>query len=226
MSRSELVQGYLDGQMSRRVFIRRLVATGVTAAAAISYAGLLESAPAGAVPPTDFYLVINDNLFVNGNPATLAQGQGVQFANHGDHTHSARDTSGLQLFNTGAIVSAASASVSAPPGAGQYPYRCDFHTVMTGKLRVPVIATPTSGPLGTQFTLTWAVAGAPVGLKFDVDRKVPGAANWTAWKRGVIASSGVMTPGRRGMFRFRARVRRPSNGQTSDWSVVRAINVT
>ena len=49
MSRAELVQGYLDGQLSRRVFIRRLVATGVSAAAALSYAGLLEAAPAGAV---------------------------------------------------------------------------------------------------------------------------------------------------------------------------------
>ena len=66
---------------------------------------------------------------------------------------------------------------------------------MSGKLRVPVIATPTSGPLGTQFTLKWAVAGAPVGLKFDVDRKVPGALNWTAWKRGVIGTSGVTAPG-------------------------------
>ena len=97
---------------------------------------------------------------------------------------------------------------------------------MSGKLRVPLVASPTSGPLGTAFTLTWAPAGPPVGLKFDVDRKVPGAANWVAWKRGVIGTSGVMTPGRRGMFRFRARVRKPANGQTSDWSVVRAINVT
>ncbi len=225
MSRVELVQGYLDGQLSRRVFIRRLVATGVTAAAAISYAGLLEAAPAGAVP-TDFYLVINDNQFNNGNPVQLAQGRGVQFANHDPHPHTARDTSGLQLFNTGSIAPAGSASVPAPPGAGQYPFRCDLHP-MSGKLRVPVTSNPISGPLGTQFTLKWAVAGAPpVGLKFDVDRKVPGAVNWTAWKRGVIGTSGVMTPSQRGTFRFRARVRRPSNGQTSDWSVVRAINVT
>ncbi len=224
MSRAELVQGYLDGQLSRRVFIRRLVATGVSAAAALSYAGLLEAAPAGAVP-ADFYLVISDVAFNNGSPANLTQGQGVYFANHGGVAHTARDTSGLQLFDTGSLPPQAVATVRAPPGAGQYPFRCDVHPV-SGKLRVPLLASPTSGPLGTAFTLTWAPAGPPVGLKFDVDRKVPGAANWVAWKRGVIGTSGVMTPGRRGMFRFRARVRRPANGQTSDWSVVRAINVT
>lgn len=224
MSRSELVQGYLDGQLSRRVFIRGLLATGVTAAAAISYAGLLESAPAGAVA-ADFYLVITDNQFNNGNPVNLAQGQAVGFANHGLVAHTARDTSGLALFDTVPIAPQGTAMVPAPPGAGQYPFRCDFHNSMRGTLRVPVIATPTSGPLSTAFTITWAVAGAPVGLKFDVDRKLPGAVNWVAWKRGVIATSAVMTPGRRGTFRFRARVRRPANGETSDWSVVRAINV-
>ena len=127
--------------------------------------------------------------------------------------HTARDTSGLQLFDTGSIPPQGAATVPAPPGAGQYPFRCDIHTTRRGRLRVPVVASPTSGPLGTAFTLTWAPAGPPVGLKFDVDRKVPGAANWVAWKRGVIGTSGVMTPGRRGMFRFRARVRRPANGR-------------
>ena len=120
MSRAELVQGYLDGQLSRRVFIRRLVATGVSAAAALSYAGLLEAAPAGAVP-ADFYLVISDVAFNNGSPANLTQGQGVEFANHGGVAHTARDTSGLQLFDTGSIPPQAVATVACAAGRGPVP---------------------------------------------------------------------------------------------------------
>ncbi len=41
MSEEELVSAYLDGHISRRVFVRRLVATGVSAAAAASLAGLV-----------------------------------------------------------------------------------------------------------------------------------------------------------------------------------------
>ena len=95
MSRSELVQNYLDGQLSRRVFIRGMIASGVSAAAALSYAGLLEAAPAGATA-TDFYLVITDFAFPT--PVQLAQDQGVEFANHGSNVHNARDTTGMRAL--------------------------------------------------------------------------------------------------------------------------------
>ncbi len=41
MSREELVVAYVDGRLSRRAFIRRLVALGVTAGAAVTYADAL-----------------------------------------------------------------------------------------------------------------------------------------------------------------------------------------
>jgi hypothetical protein len=44
MSRRELVDSYLGGQMSRRVFIRRLVRTGMSVAAAVAFAGQLSPA--------------------------------------------------------------------------------------------------------------------------------------------------------------------------------------
>jgi hypothetical protein len=71
VSREELVERYLDGQLSRRVFIRRLIATGVTTAAALSYASILEALPADAAV-ADFYLVIQDFSFAF-NPAWLAE---------------------------------------------------------------------------------------------------------------------------------------------------------
>jgi hypothetical protein len=42
MSREEIVTAYLDGGMSRRMFVRRLVAAGVSVGAAVSYAHLLD----------------------------------------------------------------------------------------------------------------------------------------------------------------------------------------
>jgi hypothetical protein len=51
MSRQELVTAFLDGQISRRTLIRRLIAGGVSAGAAISYAQLLAPERADAVVP-------------------------------------------------------------------------------------------------------------------------------------------------------------------------------
>lgn len=48
MSRQELVSAFLDGQISRRTLVRRLIAGGVSAGAAISYAQLLAPERAGA----------------------------------------------------------------------------------------------------------------------------------------------------------------------------------
>jgi len=54
MSRAELVEAYVRGEISRRVFIRRLVASGISLAAAVTYAeigpglgGLLTATAAG-----------------------------------------------------------------------------------------------------------------------------------------------------------------------------------
>src|SRR3954451_8040618 len=48
MSSEELVRAYVDGGVSRRTFIRRLVGGGVSLSAAISYAYLLSPQRAGA----------------------------------------------------------------------------------------------------------------------------------------------------------------------------------
>ncbi|MFN8027178.1 MAG: hypothetical protein U0W40_12710 [Acidimicrobiia bacterium] len=45
MSREELVEGYTSGRVSRRVFVKGLVALGVTGTAAVAYANALGAAP-------------------------------------------------------------------------------------------------------------------------------------------------------------------------------------
>jgi hypothetical protein len=41
MSEEELVAAYVDGKIGRRVFVRRMVAAGLSTAAALTYAGLI-----------------------------------------------------------------------------------------------------------------------------------------------------------------------------------------
>jgi hypothetical protein len=56
MSREDLVAAYLDGQITRRIFVRRLVAAGVAIAAATSYARMMHPARAHAAnSKDDFY---------------------------------------------------------------------------------------------------------------------------------------------------------------------------
>lgn len=55
MSQEELVHAYLRGSISRRTFIRRLVATGITLSAAITYAHALRPALAQAEHVPDHY---------------------------------------------------------------------------------------------------------------------------------------------------------------------------
>lgn len=50
MSKEQLVEGYVRGDVTRRTFVRRLTATGVSLAAALSYAELLRPATAHAGP--------------------------------------------------------------------------------------------------------------------------------------------------------------------------------
>jgi hypothetical protein len=56
MSREELVGAYVGGAVSRRVFIRGLVALGVSAGAAVAYADVLtSSAVAQTTTTADIY---------------------------------------------------------------------------------------------------------------------------------------------------------------------------
>ena len=51
-----LINAYLEGQVSRRTFIRRLVASGISLGAAITYADALWAQPAWAATPDDVLL--------------------------------------------------------------------------------------------------------------------------------------------------------------------------
>jgi hypothetical protein len=73
MTREELVDAYVEGRVSRRGFIRGLVALGVTAGAAGAYAGALASASPARAGTTaavnDIYDIYNDSTTTTSEPS-------------------------------------------------------------------------------------------------------------------------------------------------------------
>src|SRR5437762_14291831 len=95
--RDHLVQGYLDGSIGRRVFVKRLLASGVSLAAAASYAELLGGGTSRAVARRPggparrdqavktlsglyyFYMSVVDNAFGEPTVRVLTRGDTVSW---------------------------------------------------------------------------------------------------------------------------------------------------
>jgi plastocyanin len=230
MSRNELVERYLEGQMSRRVFIRRLIATGVSAAAALSYADVLRGAPAAAAG-ADFYVLVYDFRFSPG-PNDMQRGYTVefQFLDGNSMKHSATDRSGMQLFDTGLRNPGTNVIVDKFHAAGKYPYRClhnqTVHVPMRGTINVPIGIKPKSGQVGSPFTITWAIDAAPSGFVYDVRVKKPGQSAFVDFRRGVASRQAVYHPSVVGTHTFKARMRRLSTGTHADYSDPKGLQAT
>ncbi len=195
------------------------------AATAVLVGGaLLGPVPAGAEdPPGEVTMV--DNRY---DPWTafVAQGQSIEFTNFGQVAHDARDATGLDLFDTGIVSPPDTATIGPLPGAGLYRYYCSFHPGMAGRVRVPVLASTTQSPAGSQVTVRWAATRAPAGLVFDVQRRRPGSDRFVDWRTGVTAAAANLWPSVRGQLAIRARVRASAGDAASDWSRPRVIRIT
>ncbi len=78
MSRHELVSAFLDGRISRRTLIRRLIAGGVSTGAAISYAQVLSPERAGAtvrVAESDHYPLVDLEITSTSLATVRTEGQ-------------------------------------------------------------------------------------------------------------------------------------------------------
>jgi plastocyanin len=232
MSRDELVERYVEGQMSRRAFVRRLMATGVSAFAALAYADVLRSLPARAgVGEGDFYIHVFDYGY-SPSPVDVGRGDEVMwgFQSASGTFHSVSSTAPQGYFNSGP---------TRPQGAffhtfiaaGVYDYRCNGNSdhnfaKMFGKVRVPMRVSPASGPLGSTFTIVWASQSPPGSFRFDVQRKRPGEGSFSDWQTGVSARKIEVKPAQTGTFAYRARLRNISNGNASGYSRQKSIQVT
>lgn len=248
MSDRELVTSYLEGQIGRRAFIRRLVQTGVSLSAAVSYATVLGANPAGATHngQPDLY---EENRLVKVNyegitpeVVNVLRGGLVQWdfaRGPGDFYYRRRytvsDPLGFvrlkdNLMNEGHRAVRFFA-------AGTFPYKVEaqkrpngndaffppvtHHARIQSRMRVSKYKVLKDA----QVTVSWASKAAPPAFVYDVQIKRPGADSFVDWKNGVANANVTFRPGQRGTYVFRARLVRVSNERTSRWSPGRSLNV-
>lgn len=149
---------------------------------------------------------------------TISRGDtvGWDFAD-AERSHTATDTSGMGLFDSGLVAPGGPSFSYTFRAAGSYPYTCTIHTDdMNGRVSVPVRVAPVSARLGRTFRVRWATGAAPDGFVYDVQRK-RNDGSWTSWFSGTTEAKAVFEPARRGTYRFRARLHK-EQGESSDWS--------
>jgi plastocyanin len=170
-------------------------------------------------------VTVGDTAFT---PAALttSQGTSVGWSFTGSATHTVSDSSGMGLFDSGTR-SPGSSYAFRFAGAGSYAYSDKLHPTMTGRITVPVTASPASGGKTTAFTVRWGSAAAPAGYVYDVQVRKPGTAVFANWLLGRSSASASFTANAgAGTYTFQARLRRTSNAKFSGWSPAASISVT
>jgi plastocyanin len=244
--RNELVQTYLEGGVGRRVFVRRLLTSGISMAAAVSYADLLAPGTARAAARRgagrggeaqfklpngfyNFYVGVVDDEFGPADLQVLKRGDSVSWGFVGSKDHSATEKSGLDYFDSGYAPPDRIQYTMVFPAAGTFPYHCkdpNHAGTMKGTVKVPVGRNPYRGPVGTHFTIKWAQKPAQPGYVFDVQIKRPGETSFHPFRTGVTIRQSTVTPGSPGQYFFRGRVRSTATGEASGFSPASHITVT
>jgi plastocyanin len=179
--------------------------------------------PARAVADTQ--IDATDNRFEPTVPQ-VPRGGTVVFNFVGPSSHLATDTL-LGLYDSGLVPGGGPSTSYTFTAAGVYPFNCFLHIEdgMTGRIHVPMQATPSKGSLKRTYTLTWASAEAAPGFAYDVRLKRPGH-TWSDWRSSVTIRKGTYQPhAGKGVYRFQARLRRTDTGDTSLWSDAVSITV-
>jgi hypothetical protein len=138
--------------------------------------------------------------------------------------HSVTDTSGLDLFDSGARAPGSSFAYRFAV-AGTFPI-VDTVTGNQGSVRVPIKLSPASGSETTSFTVTWSPDALPSGTVADVQVERPGSTTFSNWMTNTSARNARFTPDAGpGTYDFRSRLGNTAGTAATDWSPVRSITV-
>lgn len=233
----ELLDAYQQGQISRRTFIRRLVASGVSLAAAVTYADVLwGGAPAVADTFDDFYCPGEETgqpanfhiQVVNGfDPGSLDVFHGGCVRWHFATMHGVIDP--LGILNSGIRGDAPTHDSYSRrfPSSGTFNYSCphdpSVHPTLQGSVHVPLFIDPRKVRVGKRVWIAWSLIPAPAGFVFDIEVQRPPEEGgrrprkWERWKKGTTAPFARFRAKDEGTYRFRARLRR-ADGVASGWT--------
>jgi len=198
--------------------------------------GSATSSSSFAVSSTTVLIRVIDDAFSPAQ-ATVPQGSTAVWTFEGAHAHAVTDTSLIgpgmtPLFDSGRRTTGASFSYTFV-AAAQYEYRSNQGEAqaMIGVVRVPIVASPSSGSVSAAFTVTWASATIS-GCTFEVQTRfrAAGASTFDAWSPYVGPTTNLSAPFTAsrgaGKYQFRARVRNTSTGRTTKWSAVTGVSVS
>lgn len=169
-------------------------------------------APADAAPPSVVRVGAQAEYFL---PSIVTVSRGGTVIWDFVEAHTATDATHMLLYDSGTIHDRSFSYRFV--AAGSYPFTCNIHTHMNGRVEVPMFATPGKGPTNSAFTLIWSSVAARTGFAFDVQRRRVGSP-WSTWAAGTTARTGTFRPWRVGTYRFRARMRQTGSGYVSGWS--------
>jgi plastocyanin len=161
------------------------------------------------------------------DPADIRLGDTVKWKNRVHNKHTTTDQSPLQLWDSGLMGEGATFSYTMT-AAGTYPYFCLLHERfgMFGLLQVMDFASPPEGPVGTVFSIRVATAPAPDGFVYAIQKRDPGGV-FQDWLSGVDASVSFDSTGvSSGIYGFRSRLVRVSDGAATFNSPPLRVQVT
>jgi plastocyanin len=203
------------------VFVASAV-TAVTAYASVGSVAVAGQAPRGS-SPHDTHVAVSDFLF-DPTELSIARGDTVVFDFDGPSHHTATDSTGMELYDSGSVGEGGPSLSVTFEAAGTYRFVCTPHIGMGGRVFVPMRVAPKHAGVHHTFTATWATLSAPDGFVYDVHIRRPGK-SWKGWRTGITDPQGSFTPtSGKGLYRFRARMRGLSGGQTM-WSAQSKIRV-
>jgi outer membrane protein assembly factor BamB len=176
--------------------------------------------------PVQNFVGITDTAFDPTEVISHPLGYAVKWTNNGALAHSVKDSSPVNLFDSGALEPGAAWQFTFS-AASVYNYRSGTNGTFTGRIKVPVRLEPTAGTLATDFTVTWASAPPPMGLGYDVQVQRPGSSVWEFWKRNVLTTAATFRPDAgTGTYWFRAHIRNPLTGAGTAYSSKQSIIVS
>ncbi len=190
------------------------------AMAAAVLVALVPAGPASATGTDHPVSMILGNAF---SPATVTSLVGVDtvtWTNTAAVTHTSAQDGPFKLWNTGNVLPATSAAPVSTVFAGAFPYHCNIHAGMTGKVRVALDIDDLGGG---NYQVQIASVTPPVGQVMDLQRKV-GSGQWKDFRVGTKEQTFQLTPGT-GTYRFRAHLRVKKSGKTSGWSPIATLIV-
>jgi hypothetical protein len=106
--------------------------------------------------------------------------------------------------------------------SGTYPYHCEIHPMMHGKVLAPL---KFAGTAAQGYALRWSTrTSTPSTIKFDIQVKRVGTSTWFGWRTATASRSGTFNPS--GAHSYYLRARTHLGSAVSGWSPVVTLKIT